>query len=125
MKIAVPIDKKDTETNVCESFGRAPYYLIHDTDSGKYEFIDNSAATSTGGAGIKAAQIIVDAEADVLLTPQCGENAANVLRAAGIKIYKTQQGILAKDNIDAFVSGKLSLLDNIHAGFHGHGRRKR
>ena len=28
MRIAIPVDEKDIGTNVCESFGRTPYYLI-------------------------------------------------------------------------------------------------
>ena len=51
------------QTDICESFGRAPYYLIYDTEKDEATFIDNSAATSTGGAGIKAAQVIVDSGA--------------------------------------------------------------
>lgn len=120
MKIAIPTDEKNLQSNVCISFGRAPYFLIYDADSGESLFIDNSAAASTGGAGIKAAQTIADRRADVLLTPRCGEKAAGVLKAAEIKIFKT---ILAsaRDNIDALIAGQLSLLDEIHAGFHGHG----
>ena len=120
MKIAIPVDEKTLESNVCVSFGRAPYFLIYDTETNESAFIDNSAATSTGGAGIKAAQIIVDNKANVLLTPRCGQNAADVIQSAEIKIYKTTT-TSAKDNIDAFIAGKLSLLDEIHAGFHGHG----
>ena len=71
-------------------------------------------------SGIKAAQIIVDNKANALLTPRLGENAADVLKPAEIKIYKTTFASV-KDNIDAFIDGKLSLLDEIHAGFHGHG----
>ncbi len=120
MKIAIPVDEKTLESNVCASFGRTPYFLIYDTETKESVFIDNSAAASTGGAGIKAAQIIVDNKANVLLTPRCGENAADVLKSADIKIYKTSSGSV-KDNIAAFVDGKLPLLDEIHAGFHGHG----
>lgn len=121
MKIVVPVDEKDMKTDVCESLGRAPYYLIYDTETGEGKFIDNNAATSTGGAGIKAAQTIADTGAGALLTPRCGENAANVLETAGIKIYKTA-GASIKENIDAFVAGELSLLDQVHAGFHGRGK---
>ena len=32
-----------------------------------------------------------------------------------------QRMLPAKENIDAFIAGKLSLLDEIHKGFHGHG----
>jgi len=60
MKIAIPVDEKSLESNVCVSFGRAPYFLIYDTETKESIFLDNGAAASTGGAGIKAAQTIVD-----------------------------------------------------------------
>lgn len=120
MKIAIPVDEKSLDSNVCVSFGRTPYFLIYDVDTKESVFLDNSAAASTGGAGIKAAQTIVDNKANVLLTPRCGENAAEVLKFADIEIFKTTSASV-KDNIDAFIDGKLSLLDEIHAGFHGHG----
>lgn len=120
MTIAIPVDEKNLETNVCISFGRAPYFLIYDIETKKGTFIDNSAATSTGGAGIKAAQIIVDNKVNALLTPRCGENAADVFYNADIDIYKTTF-VTLKENIDAFIHGKLPLLDEIHPGFHGHG----
>ena len=120
MKIVIPVDEKTLESKVCVSFGRTPYFLIYDVETKESIFIDNSAATSTGGAGIKAAQIIVDNKANALLTPRLGENAAEVLKPADIKIYKTTTAS-AKDNIDAFIAGKLPLLDEFHAGFHGHG----
>ncbi|MHB8124055.1 MAG: NifB/NifX family molybdenum-iron cluster-binding protein [Desulfitobacteriaceae bacterium] len=120
MKIAIPVDDKSMETSVCLSFGRTPYFLIYDTESKESIFLDNSAAASQGGAGIKAAQTVVDNNVSALLTPRCGENAAEVIKAANIKIYKTINDSI-KDNIDALNEGKLSLLKDIHAGFHGHG----
>ncbi len=120
MKIAMPVDGESMETTVCQNFGRTPYYLIYDTESKKSVFLDNSAAASEGGAGIKAAQTIVDNQVGALLTPRCGENAAEVLNAAHIKMYKTiNQSI--NDNIEALNAGTLSLLEEIHAGFHNHG----
>ena len=120
MKIAIPVDEKDMGTNVCVSFGRTPYFLIYDTETKESTFIDNGAVASAGGAGIKAAQTLVDNKVNVLLTPRCGENASDVLGVADIKIYKSNS-ISAKGNIDTFIAGKLPLLDEIHAGFHGHG----
>lgn len=122
MKIAIPVDDKTTETNVCPTFGRTPYFLIYDTDSEESCFIDNSAAASQGGAGIKAAQIIVDNRANVLLTPRCGENAAEVIKAANIGIYKTINAT-AMENITSYKAGKLEVLTEIHAGFHNHGEK--
>lgn len=120
MKIALPVDDKSMETSICMSFGRTPYFLIYDTETKESIFLDNSAAASQGGAGIKAAQTVADNQVRALLTPRCGENAAEVIKAADIKIYKTITDSI-KDNIDAFNDGKLSMLENIHAGFHGRG----
>jgi len=120
MKIAMPVDDKYMESGVCVSFGRTPYFVMYDTNIKESIFLDNSAAASQGGAGIKAAQSIVDKGANVLITPRCGENAADVLKAANIGIYKSINGSFM-DNINAFVEGKLSLLDEIHAGLHNHG----
>ena len=120
MKIAIPADGKTKESSVCISFGRAPYFLIYNTDTQESVFIENYAAVSQGGAGIKAAQTVVDSEAGALVTPRCGENAAKIINTANIRIYKTMNDSI-KDNIAAFEGGRLSLLDEIHPGFHGHG----
>ncbi|MDF1617479.1 NifB/NifX family molybdenum-iron cluster-binding protein [Petrocella sp. FN5] len=120
MKIVIPVDENNRETDVCISFGRTPYFWMHDTETKEDKFLINDAAESRGGAGIKAAQTIVDHKIDVLLTPRCGENAAEVLKAGDTKIYKTTGGT-ALENINAYLSGKLSELHEIHAGFHGHG----
>ena len=119
MKIVIPVDEKTLESNICISFGRTPYFLIYDVETRESIFIDNSAAASTGGAGIKAAQTIVDNKVNALLTPRCGQNAADVIKSADIKIFKTASASV-KDNIAAYIDGKLPLLDEIHAGFHGH-----
>ena len=123
MKVALPVENKSLEMPVCPSFGRAPLYVLIDTDSGTYEFLDNAAAASQGGAGIKAAQALADSGVKALITCRCGENAAQVLNAAGVKMYKAQDGSV-KDNIAAFRGGKLSLLAEIHPGFHNHGGGK-
>ncbi len=119
MKIAVPVDEQSLQAPVCLSFGRAPYYLLYDSDKGEAVFMANSAAASSGGAGIKAAQTLVDAQIGALLTPRCGENAAAVLVAAGVKLYKSQAGA-AQANLDAWQAGELPRLADFHAGLHGH-----
>lgn len=120
MKIAMPVNDNSMQASISDTFGRTSYFLIYDTQSQEGTFIDNSAAASQGGAGIKAAQLVVDHKAEALLTPQCGENAAKVLQPCNIKIYKTKY-ISAKDNIAAFTKGELSLIEKIHSGFHGSG----
>ncbi|HZK44041.1 MAG TPA: NifB/NifX family molybdenum-iron cluster-binding protein [Syntrophomonadaceae bacterium] len=120
MKISIPVDDKNMNAGVSRSFGRAPYFLFYDTESKESTFLNNSAADSRGGAGIKAAQAIVDNKAEVLLTPRCGENAAEVLGTANIKLYKTINDSI-EDNIKAYSDGKLTLLNDIHPGLHNGG----
>lgn len=120
MKLIIPVETKSLDASICPSFGRTPLFVLFDTESGQHEFLDNSAAASQGGAGIKAAQMLVDSGAKALITYRCGENAAEVLNAADIKIYKAQDGSV-EENIAKYREEKLSLLTEIHAGFHNHG----
>ncbi|NLM06013.1 MAG: dinitrogenase iron-molybdenum cofactor biosynthesis protein [Tissierellia bacterium] len=118
MKIAIPVDKKDLNEKLAEHFGRATYFLIYDTETKDSKFIENSAATSSGGAGIKAAQTVVDEGVEALITPRCGKNAAEVIKEADIKMYQSKDKTI-QENIDDLIGGGLSLLEEIHSGFHG------
>lgn len=118
MKIAIPVE--DNEIEICPSFGRTPLFLIYDTETKEKVFLDNSGIAVQGGAGIKAAQVVVDQHAEAMLAPRCGENAAKVLQAAGVKLYQSV-GVSVNENIQAFAENRLSELTDIHPGFHGHG----
>ena len=119
MKIAVPVDEKSLESAVSPSFGRAPYFFFYDTETEESSFLDNGAVASQGGAGIKAAQSILDNGARALLTPRCGENAEEVLRRSEVTIYESLPGTLLQ-NLEAFATKSLVLLSDFHPGFHGH-----
>lgn len=123
MKLIIPVESKSIDAPVCPSFGRTPWYVSFDTEHDSYAFLDNSAAVSQGGAGIKAAQMLVDHGATAVITYRCGENAEKVLSAADIILYKAQDGSVL-EQIEKFKSGKLELLAEIHAGFHNHGGHK-
>ena len=116
MKIVIPLE--ENKEQVCASFGRAPYFLVQDTQTGTGEVRANPAAQAAEGAGLKAAQFVVDAGAQALITPRCGQNAGEVCKAADIRIFKAQDGS-AQDNLAALEQGKLSELTSFHAGFHG------
>jgi len=119
MKIAIPVEDNTVDSQVSGAFGRARYFMFYDTDSKETVFTLNEAADNQGGAGIKAAQIIVDAGAGVLLAPRCGENASVVLQRAKVAIYQSVPG-QALTNVQAYENGTLESLEDIHPGFHGH-----
>lgn len=116
MKLGIPVNE-DKKT-ICMSFGRAPLFCIYNLETEEKLFIDNSANAAEGGAGIKAAQALLDNGVGTVLTPRCGENSGDVFKAAGVEIYKTQ-GDLLDDNLKSFQEKKLELLTYIHPGFHG------
>lgn len=120
MKIAIPVNENHEQTKICPSFGRTPFYMIADTVTGERMIFENAAANQAGGAGISAAQSLVDRSVEAVISPRCGENAARVLSAAGIKMYK-MEGDSVEENLKAFAEGALLVLDDIHPGFHGHG----
>ena len=120
MIIAIPVDQKCLESSVCISFGRTPYFLFYNTLTKSVSYFDNSAYNSQGGAGIKAAQKIADEKSDALITIRCGENAAEVLKN-NVEIYKAKYPT-AIENIDALERNELSILNEIHKGFHNHGK---
>ena len=120
MKIAIPAEGKTMESDVSQSFGRTYYFVVADTETLDFEVIDNEAASSQGGAGIKAAQAVVDSGAGVVVTFHCGQNAADVLKAAGIKILKAVPGTIS-EMVQKYKGGELQELSEIHPGYHNHG----
>jgi len=115
MKIAVSSTGPSLDAEAESRFGRCPYFIITDTETNEFEAMDNASAMEAGGAGISAAQTIVNKGAQAVLTGHCGPNAHQVLSAAGIQIITGVSGKV-KDAIDAFRSGKFkaSQQPNVH-----------
>ncbi len=108
MKIAVSAEGTDLNARIDPRFGRAAYFIIIDTDTGKIvDVIDNrSAFDAAHGAGINAATVVAQAGAEAVLTGRVGPKAYAVLDAAGIKVISEQGGTVAQA-LDAFTSGGL------------------
>jgi predicted Fe-Mo cluster-binding NifX family protein len=88
MKLCVTAAGNSLETRTDPSFGRAPWFLLVDTETLAFEAVQNSGVNATQGAGIAAAQIIRDGGAQGLLTGRVGPKALSALQAAGIPIYE-------------------------------------
>ena len=116
MKIMIPVDEE--KKDICVSFGRTPYFLIYDTETKEKQYVENPAAQAEGGAGILAAQCVVDHKANVLITIRCGENAAQVFNVANVKVYKGHHKD-ALEELQEYLDGKLEELTYFHAGFQG------
>jgi predicted Fe-Mo cluster-binding NifX family protein len=79
-----------------DRFGRAPYFLIYDLESGTFEIVDNAQGQNAAqGAGIQAAESVARSGAKGLVTGHCGPKAFRVLAAAGVKVYTTDAPTVA------------------------------
>lgn len=120
MIIGIPVDNKRMDGNISSHFGRTEYFLIYNTENKESNFIVNEAMNAQGGAGIKAAQILVDNKVDAIISPRLGQNAYEVIDGADIKIYQCQ-GVSIVENIEKLKNQTLSPSNKPHEGFHGPG----
>ena len=107
MKIAITSTGSTLDAEVDPRFGRAAFFLIVDTDTGKFEAVENGAVNAGGGAGVSAAKTVADAGAKAVLTGNCGPNAERTLSAAGIELYISLSGTGA-EALEQFRNGELS-----------------
>lgn len=108
MKIAVTAAGPELSSTVDPRFGRARYLVIVNTPERTFTAIDNRAGMNAAqGAGIQAAQHVIDNEATALLTGHCGPKAFRALRAAGIDVYLAPQDTV-EGVITRFEAGALS-----------------
>ena len=119
MKIALTSQGKDLKAQLDQRFGRAEYIVIVDTQNeDDLTVLDNGAAAPAGGAGIAAAQRLIDAGVEALITGQLGPNALSVLKAGNMGLYQGVAGSI-RHNLDLFKEGKLDELGRFvqpHAG---------
>jgi predicted Fe-Mo cluster-binding NifX family protein len=107
MRIAFTTSGNTLDSPLDSRFGRAPGFLVYDTDSGTFEFVDNQQSLNAAqGAGIQAAETVVRSGAKNLVTGHCGPKAFRVLIAAGVKVYNTDQPTVAAA-LEAFKAGAL------------------
>jgi predicted Fe-Mo cluster-binding NifX family protein len=109
MKIAVSASGPDLESRVESRFGRAPFFLLVDTDTLECETISNSPDLQAAhGAGIQSAARLAKRRPDAILTGHCGPKAFYALQAAGIKVIVGVEGIV-RDAVQQYLQGQLKL----------------
>lgn len=96
MKLCVASTGKDLDSKVDYHFGRAPYFLIVDTETMDFEVVGNTSQVTGRAAGTMAAHMILDKGAAAVLTGIIGPNAFNALKIAHVEIY---QGVSGHDTV--------------------------
>jgi len=95
MKVCISSTGTSLDSNVDPRFGRCAYFIIYDTSTDTFEYFANEGRDAMGGAGIQAAQKVVEKGADAVISGNIGPNSFKVLQSAPnrqIKIYSGVSG---------------------------------
>jgi predicted Fe-Mo cluster-binding NifX family protein len=118
MKIAVTSQGNTLDAQLDPRFGRAAYIIVVDTETLEFEAFDNNEnKNSFKGAGIQAASMVSEKEAEVLLTGFCGPNAFKTLETAGVKVANNQSGRVI-DVVQNFKQGNVVFAEDANKDGH-------
>lgn len=107
MKIAVTATFGELDAQIDPRFGRAPYFVIVDTDDMSCEAMENPNIALGGGAGIQSAQLMAEKAVKAVLTGNCGPNAYQTLSAAGIEIVVGVAGTV-REAVEGYKAGNFA-----------------
>ena len=118
MKIAITAQAEGLDAQVDPRFGRAAGFAVVDTETDAYSYIDNAQNVNAAqGAGIQAAQTVLNAGVEALVTGHCGPKAFRTLEQGGVKIYPGAEGSVA-EAVEQFKAGKLQEADSADVQSH-------
>lgn len=114
MKIAVSATEGNMDAMIDPRFGRCAYFMIVETEGTdknakikESEAVQNTATQAMRGAGVTAAQIVVNKGVNVVLTGNVGPNAFGALSQSGMKIITGVGGMTVKDAVQKYLNGEL------------------
>lgn len=117
MKIVISSQGEGLEAASSPVFGRCPAYVFVDTETMQFEATPNPAMSQGGGAGIQAAQFVVECGAQAVLTGNLGPNAFDVLQAAGVPGYLVPEGTV-RQAVEAFKTNQLQPMGGANVAAH-------
>lgn len=106
MKIVVTSNGSDLDAPASPVFGRCPMYIFVDPETMSFEAVANPAIAASGGAGVQAAQFVIEHGAEVIISGSIGPNAFEVFRSAGISTYLFSDGTV-RQAVEAYKAGRL------------------
>jgi predicted Fe-Mo cluster-binding NifX family protein len=106
VKIAISAKEGDIESQTSPVFGRCQAFVVVDSETLSFEAFDNPCLSARGGAGVQAAQFVLDHGAQAVIAGNVGPNAFAVLDAAEVPVYRFDNGSVRRA-VEAYVAGEL------------------
>jgi predicted Fe-Mo cluster-binding NifX family protein len=125
MKLAITSETADRNGKCTKKFGKAPYFLVFDTESGEFEAVENKAGTGEGCRGQSVADFIMGSGFDALATGKMRVDIHTLLTSNGMEIFDCD-GMKAEDILSGYKASTLRKLvprglDEGHEHDHEHG----
>jgi len=119
MKVALTSSAKTLADPIDMHFGRAKFFILADTETGKAVAHDNAQNLHAAqGAGIQAAETVARLGAETVITGSVGPKAYRALQAAGIKIALVEAVCPGTEALRRFKDNELPVLDKPNSEGH-------
>jgi predicted Fe-Mo cluster-binding NifX family protein len=106
MKLCITAAGNDLSAATDSAFGRAPWFMLIDTETGAAEAVANPSINAGHGAGIASAQLMADHGVEAVLTGRLGPKAQSALAAAGIAMHEGLPACTVSEALAQFKAGK-------------------
>jgi len=106
MKIAISSSGGNLDEQVDPGFGCCRCFIVIDPATEAFDVLENKAPASSSGAGIHAAQMVVAAGVDGVITGKLKASVTNTLEAAGLNVYLGAAGTV-RDVLKQYQDGRL------------------
>ncbi|NLI41362.1 MAG: dinitrogenase iron-molybdenum cofactor biosynthesis protein [Caldisericales bacterium] len=108
MKLLISAQNPSLESHIDSRFGRSPWLILFNTETNQWETFQNPGASQSGGAGVAAAQFVVDQKAEVVISGDFGPHAARAFQAARIEMRLfTETTTTVQEAVDHFKNNQL------------------
>jgi len=108
MILVISAQQPTLDSPVDERFGRAPWLIKFDTETSRWEALPNPGVSQSGGAGVAAAQFVIDQKVTTAISGDFGPHAAAALKAAGVEMRLfTGEVSTVQQAVQSFLLGKL------------------
>ena len=111
MKVAIPAHSGSLNSQVHPRFGRAPHFVVVDTDGGEITLHDNRRnASATHCVGLHVAGSLLELGIDAVITCDIGPEAFAQLQADNVKVHAVGSATV-KEAVEQLVAGQLDLIN--------------
>lgn len=112
-KVAVTSEGPTLDSMVDSRFGRCAGFVVVDLETLSTEYADNgSSQVMAQGAGIQAAENVVNAGAQVVLSGYVGPKAFAALEAAGVGVGQDVDGMTVGEAVEKFKRGEITIVNS-------------